>query len=80
MVNFGPLNILPNIKPPTSEAIQPASRIKSKIFTPSKIENKKNILQKIKIYNPKEILHKNLDNLDIKIFDIIFVNSKNAKD
>ena len=37
------------------------------------------MLQKIKIYKPKKILNKNRVNLDIKIFDIICVNSKNAK-
>ena len=43
LVNFGPLNNLPNTNPPISDATHPIRRIKSKIFTPSKTENKKNV-------------------------------------
>ena len=43
LVNFGPLNNLPNTNPPISDDTHPIRSIKSKIFTPSETENKKNI-------------------------------------
>ena len=42
LVNFGPLNILPKIKPPISEAIQLNKRVKSIILSCKIFEKKKN--------------------------------------
>ena len=41
-VNLGPLKILPKINPPISDATQANSKIRSMIFNPGKLENKKN--------------------------------------
>ncbi len=48
-VNFGPLKILPKIKPPISEAAQVKISIKIIIFNCIKFEKKTKIKQKIKI-------------------------------
>ena len=45
-VNFGPLNKLPNTKPPISEAIQPSKIIRSTIFSFPRENKKKNKLKK----------------------------------
>ena len=44
-VNFGPLNKLPNINPPISEAIQPSKIISRTIFNFPKENKKKNKLK-----------------------------------
>ncbi len=47
-VNFGPLNILPKIKPPISEPAQHISKEKMSIFNCTKWEKIKKIEQKLK--------------------------------
>ena len=57
LVNFGPLNIFPKIKPPISELIQANKIEKSIIFSHKKFEKKKKAEQKINTYITKNILN-----------------------
>jgi hypothetical protein len=75
-VSFGPLNNFPKINPPKSEPIQPNNIINKRIFNPIIFENKKNIIQKIKIKIIKNRFIGTKFNLFLKIFFEICKNSK----
>ena len=49
LVNFGPLKILPKIKPPISEATHPNRIIKRIVFDIKILVNIKNKIQKLEI-------------------------------
>ena len=53
LVNFGPFNIFPNIKPPISDDTQQSNNEKVIIFKCVKFEKQKKSKQKTKIYNAK---------------------------
>ena len=53
LVNFGPFNIFPNIKPPISDDTQQSNNEKVIILKCVKFEKQKKSKQKTKIYNAK---------------------------
>ena len=53
LVNFGPFNIFPNIKPPISDDTQQSNNEKVIILKCVKFEKQKKNKQKTKIYNAK---------------------------
>ncbi len=74
-VNFGPLNILPNIKPPISDATQQNKSENISILIWKKIEKIKNKLQKEKTYKINIIFVKNFDKL---FFKILLIRNENS--
>ena len=75
LVNFGPLNILPTINPPISDAIHPKSSVKIIILRIKKFVKYKKIKQYKKTYIMKRVLNVNLD---ILFFKILFNKLKNS--
>ena len=78
-VNFGPLNSLPNTKPPISEAIHPNKIEKIIIFNSYIFKKYKNSKQNKNIKIIKLKLNNSLYNLFLNIFFAIFKNSKTDK-
>ena len=76
-VNFGPLNNLPKIKPPRSDATQQKTNENKTILKWKKFENIKNKLKKENIKKTNRIFRKNLFKSFLNIFLINCVNSIN---
>ena len=74
-VSFGPLSILPNIKPPKSDATQQNNNENKSILIWKKIEKIKNKLQKINTYKMKIKLNINIKKFLLKTF---FISNENS--
>ena len=74
-VSFGPLSILPNIKPPKSDATQQNNNENKSILIWKKIEKIKNRLQKINTYKMKIKLTINIEKFLLKTF---FISKENS--